>query len=213
MAPWAPLVQRLLNPTPYTLPPLAAFAATVLDYVALAGVILAIGIGYAAARRLRTGPVEICLPAVCNPRDLSRRAWRMDRRVCVHEMPGSPATIRGIGRDTEKKLAQYDAAPDDASAGATAIGAARYRNRARRLELICPRANGSVKKSTVLRSLAVAARYRYGPGTWVTKQTGDMGNTQTKSRPPKLGRCPLKRGMLWNGGMILSIGGFPSGRR
>ena len=61
MAPGAPLVQRLLNPTPYTLPPLAAFAATVLDYVALAGVILAIGIGYAAVRRLRTGPVEICL--------------------------------------------------------------------------------------------------------------------------------------------------------
>jgi hypothetical protein len=61
MVPWAPLVKRLLNPTLYTLPPLAAFAATVLDYVALAGVILAIGIGYAAVRRLRTGPVEVCL--------------------------------------------------------------------------------------------------------------------------------------------------------
>ncbi len=59
--PFAPLVHRLLNPTVYPLPPLAAFAATVLDYLALAGAIFAMAIGYAALRRLKAGPVEIGL--------------------------------------------------------------------------------------------------------------------------------------------------------
>ncbi len=61
IVPFAPLLRRLLNPVAYPLPTLAAFAATALDYVALTGVILAIGIGYAAVRRYKAGPVEISL--------------------------------------------------------------------------------------------------------------------------------------------------------
>lgn len=56
--PLEPLARRLAKPIAYPLPPLTAFAATALDYVAYAGIILAIGIGYAAFRRSRQGIVE-----------------------------------------------------------------------------------------------------------------------------------------------------------
>jgi hypothetical protein len=59
--PLAALVRRVLEPVTYQLPPLAAFVATALDYVALTGMIFAIGISYSMVWRLKGGPVEISL--------------------------------------------------------------------------------------------------------------------------------------------------------
>lgn len=59
--PLEPLARRLMKPVAYPLPPLEVFVATALDYVAYAGIILAIGLGYAAFRSAQQGVVETSL--------------------------------------------------------------------------------------------------------------------------------------------------------
>lgn len=61
LVPFSSFIWRVLNPVPYALPAPEAFAATVLDYAALAGVALAILLGYAGIRRLRSTPVATTL--------------------------------------------------------------------------------------------------------------------------------------------------------
>lgn len=55
------LVLRLMHPVQYALPPAEALTAMALDYVALAGLIWAMGISYTMVRRLKAGPVETSL--------------------------------------------------------------------------------------------------------------------------------------------------------
>ena len=59
--PWAGLIERVLHPVHYPLGPLVAAIATLLDYVALAGVALAIILAIWMAMRRLTGPIEFSI--------------------------------------------------------------------------------------------------------------------------------------------------------
>jgi hypothetical protein len=57
---------------------------------------------------------------------------------------------------------------------------------------------GTRERPANVGSIRMLGRSRYRPGTWVTEQTGNMGNTPIRWGSTEVGRCPGWRQHPWN---------------